>query len=109
LILEEQDDDSVTIYDPVFTPGDASYLRDYAGYVVPKVRSFSLSLSLISTLFQAELSKAYDRYATDGYTVAYMPHCDLSLFERFLRDNWCPERITNMFIVGNNLCDYADK
>lgn len=48
-------------------------------------------------------------YATGPYTVAYMPHCDLSLFETFLRDNWDPERIPNVIIVGNNLSDYADK
>lgn len=34
----EQSDDCVTIFDPVFTPGDTSYLRDHAGYVVLPVR-----------------------------------------------------------------------
>ena len=29
----------MTIFDPVFTPGDASYLRDHAGYVVLSVRT----------------------------------------------------------------------
>lgn len=55
--------------------------------------------------FQAEPND----YTTEPYTVAYMPHCDLSLFETFLRDNWDPERIRKMIIVGNNLSDYADK
>ena len=35
----EQTDDSVTIFDPAFTPGDASYLRDHAGYFVLSVRT----------------------------------------------------------------------
>lgn len=36
--LIEQADDCVTIFDPVFTSGDSSYLRDHAGYIVPSVR-----------------------------------------------------------------------
>jgi hypothetical protein len=97
----------VTIFDPAFTPGDTSYLRDYAGYTVLSVRIHGDSLASPprSNSFQAEPND----YAIGPCTVAYMPHCDLSLFERFLGDNWCPERIRNMFIVGNNLSDYADK
>ena len=34
----EQADDWVTIFDPVFTSGDISYLRDQVGYIVPSVR-----------------------------------------------------------------------
>lgn len=34
----EQAQGFVTIFDPVFTQGDARYLREYAGYVVPSVR-----------------------------------------------------------------------
>jgi len=49
-----------------------------------------------------------ENYTTGPDTVAYMPHCDLSLFERFLRDNWFPERIPNIILVGNTLSDYAD-
>ncbi|KAF9653037.1 hypothetical protein BDM02DRAFT_2126055 [Thelephora ganbajun] len=79
---------SVTIFDPVFTPDDASYLRDHAGYVV--------------------LSTEPENYEASSDTVAYMPHCDLSLFETFLRDNWFPGRISNIVLVGNNLSDYAD-
>jgi hypothetical protein len=59
---------------------------------------------IVST-FQAEP----ENYATGPGTVAYMPHCDLSLFERFLRDNWFPERLSDIILVGNNLSDYADK
>lgn len=29
----------MTIFDPVFTPGDATYLKDDAGYVVLSVRT----------------------------------------------------------------------
>lgn len=56
-------------------------------------------------MFQAEP----ENYTTNPDTVAYMPHCDLSLFEAFLRDNWFPERIRNIILVGNTLSDYADK
>ena len=35
----EQAGDGVTIFDPVFTPGDVSYLGDHAGYVVLSVRT----------------------------------------------------------------------
>jgi len=80
--------DDVTIFDPVFTSGDGSYLKDHAGYVVPSTEPES--------------------YATSSDTVAYMPHCDLPLFEKFLRDNWIPERISNIILVGNTLSDYAD-
>lgn len=55
--------------------------------------------------FQAEP----EVYATDPDTVAYMPHCELSLFETFLKDNWFPEKISNITLVGNTLSDYADK
>lgn len=34
----EQAGDCVTIFDPIFTPSDATYLKDYAGYVVLSVR-----------------------------------------------------------------------
>ena len=50
-----------------------------------------------------------ENYTTNPDTVVYMPHCDLSLFERFLKDNWFPERIPNIILVGNTLSDYADK
>jgi len=81
-------DDNVTIFDPAFTPGDASYLRDHAGYAV--------------------LSAEPENYATSSDTVAYMPHCELSLFEQFLKDNWFRERIPSLILVGNTLSDYAD-
>lgn len=55
--------------------------------------------------FQAEP----EGYATSPNTVAYMPHCDLPLFETFLRDNWFPERIPSIIFVGNTLSGYADK
>lgn len=81
-------DDCVTIFDPVFTPGDAAYLRDQVGYVV--------------------LSAEPEDYTVGANTVAYMPHCDLTLFERFLGDNWSPRIIPNIILVGNNLSDYAE-
>ena len=101
----------MTIFDPVFTPGDASYLRDHVGYVVLSVRTEQevddppKSFLIGRVTFQAEP----ENYATNPDTVVYMPHCDLSLFERFLRDNWFPERIQNIILVGNTLSDYADK
>jgi len=102
----------VTIFDPAFTPGDASYLRDHAGYVVLSVRTGQelddpLKSFLISVVFTFQAEP--ENYATNPDTVVYMPHCDLSLFERFLRDNWFPERIPNIILVGNTLSDYADK
>lgn len=81
-------DDSVTIFDPAFTPNDVSYLRECAGYIVP--------------------STVPETYTAGPNTVAYMPHCDLSLFETFLKDNWHPDAISNIILVGNNLSDYAD-
>ena len=102
----------MTIFDPAFTPGDASYLRDHAGYAVLSVRtelnetSVILHLELILMfVFQAEP----ENYATSPDTVVYMPHCELSLFERFLNDNWSRERVPNLVLVGNTLSDYADK
>lgn len=107
----------MTIFDPIFTPSDAAYLKDHAEYVVLSVRikgkgrrsPFDDLLKLVSNhglcAFQAEPKN----YAVDANTVVYMPHCDLSLFETFLRDNWAPEMIPNIVLVGNNLSDYADK
>jgi len=60
---------------------------------------------VVALTFQAEP----ENYVTSPDTVVYMPHCDLSLFETFLRDNWFPERISNIILVGNNLSDHADK
>ena len=76
-------------------------------YVLDK-RSMTLFKSFLmgcGFTFQAEP----ENYTTNPDTVAYMPHCDLSLFERFLRDNWFPERIPSIILVGNTLSDYADK
>jgi hypothetical protein len=36
--LNEQPDDCVTVFDPVFAPSDVAYLKDRARYVLPSVR-----------------------------------------------------------------------
>jgi len=66
-----------------------------------------LKLFLMGVMFTFQAEP--ENYTTSPDTVVYMPHCDLSLFETFLRDNWFSGRISNIILVGNDLSDHADQ
>lgn len=71
----EQTGDSVTIFDPVFTPGDVSYLGDDAGYVV------------LSVSTEQEVGDPSLQVVSDGL-------CSRSrLSRRITRPNWIRWRI----------------
>jgi hypothetical protein len=36
-----------------------------------------------------------------------MPHCELVLYERFLRANWASGTLHHVLLVGNDLREYA--
>jgi hypothetical protein len=42
-------------------------------------------------------------------TIAYMPHCDMVLYESFLRENWSKDRISFMTLIANTLADYIER
>jgi len=41
-------------------------------------------------------------------TIAYMPHCDMALYESFLRVNWTRDRLSLVVLIANNLADYTE-
>ncbi|KAH9946282.1 uncharacterized protein BXZ73DRAFT_95787 [Epithele typhae] len=82
---------SVSVYDPVFTDEDHQLLAERR----------------LTPLPESEDIEA--RYRLRSPTIAYMPHCDLHLYENLLRENWSPERLPNVLLIANRLGDYAEK
>ncbi|PCH38325.1 SRR1-domain-containing protein [Wolfiporia cocos MD-104 SS10] len=78
----------VSAYDPVFTNEDVSLL-DALG---------------ISRLAEDKCAA----YALEGPTIAFMPHCDLLLYENLLRANWSRARLPHLVLIANVLSEYAD-
>lgn len=48
-------------------------------------------------------------YALPEPTIAYMPHCDLQLYEDVLRANWCPARLPQLVLIANRFSEYVDR
>ena len=46
---------------------------------------------------------------TDESTIAFMPHCEASLYDNFLQSNWSKESLNRMTLIANDLRAYADK
>jgi len=44
--------------------------------------------------------------ATNGPTILFMPHCDLTLYERVLCVNWTLDRLENILFICNHFDDY---
>jgi hypothetical protein len=42
-------------------------------------------------------------------TLIFMPHCDISLYENMLRQNWSIHNLPNMFFIANQFQDYVDR
>ena len=48
-------------------------------------------------------------YMLQEPTVAYMPHCDLQLYESLLRANWSPEQLPQLVLIANRFSEYLDR
>jgi len=77
----------VSIYDPVFTEEDVALLTE-------------LELCRLT-------DNQHGLYPVEGPTIVFMPHCEVDLYEDFLRANWTLERISNILLVANQLDDYV--
>ncbi|OCH95619.1 hypothetical protein OBBRIDRAFT_788168 [Obba rivulosa] len=82
------DRSAVPVFDPVFSDEDRALLTE---------------LGLQPT---AEDRQA--RYALDAPTIAFMPHCDLQLYENLLRANWTRTALPRVVLIANRLSEYAD-
>jgi len=79
----------VSAYDPVFTQEDEQLLRDIDITRLTENRTAS--------------------YALEGPSIAYMPHCDMELYENLLRENWSRERLLGLVLIANTLSEYLDR
>ncbi|KAI0078192.1 hypothetical protein K474DRAFT_1660856 [Panus rudis PR-1116 ss-1] len=80
---------NVSAYDPVFTEEDEALL-DQAN---------------IRRLTENRVAA----YALPHPSIAYMPHCDLHLYENILRENWSIDRLPKLLLIANRLSEYTDK
>ncbi|KAH9854032.1 hypothetical protein C2E23DRAFT_894228 [Lenzites betulinus] len=79
---------NVSAYDPVFAADDLQLLAQLGVAPLPENRRAS--------------------YGLRGPTIAFMPHCDLDLYENVLRENWSRARLPNILLIANRLHEYAD-
>ncbi|CAL1704167.1 unnamed protein product [Somion occarium] len=84
-LLEVSDDlsldrSNISVYDPVFTEEDERLLDD--------IRNAA--------------------YALPNPSIAYMPHCDLQLYENILRENWTSNRLPKLLLIANRFSEYVD-
>ncbi|EPT05905.1 hypothetical protein FOMPIDRAFT_1021076 [Fomitopsis schrenkii] len=72
----------VSVYDPVFAEDD---------------------IALLDALGRA-------RFRAVAPTLAFMPHCDLRLYENLLRENWAGggAGLSQLVLIANRLSDYAE-
>lgn len=83
---------NVSVYDPVFAEDD---------------------VALLAALGVARLTEdRRGRFRAASPTVAFMPHCDLQLYENLLRENWsgadAGAGLSNLVLIANRLSDYAE-
>jgi hypothetical protein len=92
----------VSLYDPVFSPTDHNLLGSLGTHVLPaeQVPSPSPYCTRLSIwpLLQLEVKEN---------TLVFMPHCELVLYERFLRANWASGTLHHVLLLGNDLREYA--
>lgn len=48
-------------------------------------------------------------YAIKTPTLVFMPHCDIELYDHFLRANWSEEGMGRVILVGNDLAAYVER
>lgn len=80
--------DNVSLYDPVFTAEDTALFEDLHMRVLTENRNA--------------------QHPVDVPTMCLMPHCDMELYENFLKVNWSQERLSKALLVGNRLGEYVD-
>ncbi|KAI0637181.1 SRR1-domain-containing protein [Trametes polyzona] len=79
---------NVSVYDPVFAEEDLRLLTE-------------LGLSPLPEHRQAN-------YELRSPTIAFMPHCDLHLYESLLRENWSSAGLRNILLIANRLSEYTE-
>ncbi|KAM6500896.1 SRR1 domain containing protein [Amanita muscaria] len=82
LLIERQ---KISLYDPVFTEEDLTLLQ-----------GLQLTLILQNGLYPVEVP-----------TMVFMPHCDMELYENFLKANWKTDM--KLLIIANQLSEYVVK
>ncbi|KZP20872.1 hypothetical protein FIBSPDRAFT_741759 [Athelia psychrophila] len=82
------DHNAISIYDPVFTVEDSSFLTSL------RIHCMTENLA--------------PQYTLVNPTILYMPHCDRILYENILRKNWSGDGMRRILLVANCLGDYVD-
>ena len=49
------------------------------------------------------------RHRLQSPTIAFMPHCDLHLYDNLFRENWSKEQLPHVLLIANILSEYAAK
>ena len=49
------------------------------------------------------------RHRLQSPTIAFMPHCDLHLYDNLFRENWSKEQLPHVLLIANVLSEYAAK
>ncbi|PIL23810.1 hypothetical protein GSI_13561 [Ganoderma sinense ZZ0214-1] len=80
---------NVSIFDPVFTEQDHQLLTQLGLTELPENRM------------------AHHRL--ESPTIAFMPHCDLHLYDNLFRENWSREQLPRVLLIANRLSEYAEK
>ncbi|EIW84975.1 hypothetical protein CONPUDRAFT_117312 [Coniophora puteana RWD-64-598 SS2] len=81
----------VTAYDPAFTDADRGLLTDLD----------------VRCLTENTENKA-GTHPIGCPTILYLPHCDLWLYERIVRENWSPVQLGRVVFIANRFKDYVD-
>ncbi|KAM5539074.1 hypothetical protein V8D89_007297 [Ganoderma adspersum] len=78
---------NVSVFDPVFTDQDNQLFTQLGLTVLPENRM------------------AHHRL--ESPTIAFMPHCDLHLYDNLFRENWSREQLPRVLLIANRLSEYA--
>ncbi|KZT69076.1 SRR1-domain-containing protein [Daedalea quercina L-15889] len=96
----------VSVYDPVFAAEDIALLAALGHVAAAAPASASCPPPLTPPV-------QHGRFRAAGPTVAFMPHCDLRLYENLLRENWSgadPRAgLSQLVLIANRLSDYAER
>ncbi|KAI1787924.1 SRR1-domain-containing protein [Ganoderma leucocontextum] len=79
---------NVSVFDPVFTDQDHQLLTQLGLTELPENRM------------------AHHRL--ESPTIAFMPHCDLHLYDNLFRENWSKEHLPRVLLIANRLSEYAE-
>jgi len=82
------DPSKVSVYDPVFSEEDERLLDRFSIRRLTENRNAAYPLSVP--------------------TIAYMPHCDLQLYENLIHENWSIDRMSRVLLIANRLGEYVD-